>query len=147
MTDSPCRPTRFAELGYRKDARRVWRFVDRSTEASVGPHYPSRAELLADLDRYATEFGCAAAGARPSLGPTQIPNLGFYREAWRTALTLANNICVQESDRLNAEDAPIPAIHATAECARRVREWIDPTDEQLLDMLREAGVQSNVGAA
>jgi len=60
MTPSTIYATRFAELGYRMDAPGCWRFVDRSTKASVGRHHPSRALLLADLNRYATEFGCAA---------------------------------------------------------------------------------------
>ena len=47
--------TRFAELGYRQDAPGLWRFVDQITDNSVGPQYHSKAELLADLARYASE--------------------------------------------------------------------------------------------
>lgn len=31
------RSTRFAELGYRQDSARVWRIVDVSTSAAIGP--------------------------------------------------------------------------------------------------------------
>jgi hypothetical protein len=48
-------PTRFAELGYRRDFENCWRFVCIETDASVGPQYRTKAELLADLGRYASE--------------------------------------------------------------------------------------------
>ena len=51
------RPTRFKELGYAKVGRE-WRIVDTETESTVGPRYPTKAELLGDLHRYATEYGC-----------------------------------------------------------------------------------------
>lgn len=58
--------TRFHELGYRKDAPKLWRIVDMSSGSGVGPQYPTRAELLADLARYARSFGCdGAADADP----------------------------------------------------------------------------------
>lgn len=62
MSKSRNYPTRYAELWYRNDAettkkKACWRFVDASTGASVGPQYPDRIELLADLDRFAGEFG------------------------------------------------------------------------------------------
>lgn len=59
---------------------------------------------------------------------------------WRAAITLGNNICVQESDRINDDDGPMDAINATNECAKRIREWAEPDDEQLAEMFAEAGV-------
>lgn len=53
------RPTRYLELGYRNDGRGLWRiYALDGTPAAVGPHYASKAELLADLNRYAKEYGC-----------------------------------------------------------------------------------------
>ena len=52
------RTTRFAELGYRNEAHGLWRIVALDGEQSVGPYYASKAELLADLERYAREYGC-----------------------------------------------------------------------------------------
>ena len=54
------RPTRFDGLGYANDAPGLWRVVDTSDgwESRVGPQYKTKMELLADLDRYATEYGC-----------------------------------------------------------------------------------------
>jgi hypothetical protein len=65
MRDAPMtgiRPTRFGTLGYRCDGRGLWRVYDvenRESPAAVGPFYVTKAELLADLDRYAHEYGCA----------------------------------------------------------------------------------------
>lgn len=78
----------------------------------------------------------------------QVPFSELLRGVWRAALTLANNLCVQESDRENERDGNPEHIHAAAECARRIRGWMDPTGEQLAEMLREAGVGGlGVGAA
>lgn len=35
-----------------------WRFVDMEAGAVVGAYYTSRKELLADIERYASLFGC-----------------------------------------------------------------------------------------
>ena len=61
------RPTRFKELGYRCDGPSLWRIYDIRDDppAAVGPFYKTKAELLADLDRYAAEFGCE--GSTPKL--------------------------------------------------------------------------------
>lgn len=49
--------TRFEGLSYTKDAHNLWRIVDEDGERRVGPQYFTRAELLADLERYAAEYG------------------------------------------------------------------------------------------
>ena len=62
-TPGPVSRTRFPELGYQHRGDH-WRILDltggvRPDDApGVGPLYPTRAELLADLDRYAAAFGC-----------------------------------------------------------------------------------------
>lgn len=65
--------TRFVELGYANTGRGLWRIValdgagadgwHGGTLNCVGPHYRTKAELLADLTRYAAEYGCADAAA------------------------------------------------------------------------------------
>jgi len=67
--------TRYAELAYEQHARDLWRIIDTSTGAAVGPQYKSRAELLADLRRFAGVFGAADAG------PTLPHALDDYRNA------------------------------------------------------------------
>jgi hypothetical protein len=54
------RKTRYPELGYEQYTRDLWRIVAVDEKSPVGPLYRSEAELLADLERYAWEFGCSA---------------------------------------------------------------------------------------
>lgn len=54
--------TRFATLGLMRVTATNWRFCDVSEDrpAVVGPHYATKTEALADLDRYAREYGLEA---------------------------------------------------------------------------------------
>lgn len=61
------------------------------------------------------------------------------RDIWRAALTLANNICVQESDAHNADDE-IAEAGAAGYCAERIRGWLDTPDDQMAELFQEAGV-------
>lgn len=61
------------------------------------------------------------------------------KEIWRAALTLANNICVQESDAYNDDDETERSA-AAAYCAQRLREWLEISDAQFAELLAEAGV-------
>lgn len=56
--------TRYAGLGYRMDAPGLWRFVDKGTDASIGPQYPTKAELLSDIENYAKGAGWEPATSR-----------------------------------------------------------------------------------
>jgi hypothetical protein len=51
--------TRFSELGYTRIDHDLWRFVAMDGEAVVGPFYKTEKELLANLDSYASDYGCA----------------------------------------------------------------------------------------
>ncbi len=51
----PARRTRYPGLGYTQVLRDLWRVVDMSTGAHVGPHYRTKTELMADLPRYAQD--------------------------------------------------------------------------------------------
>jgi len=53
--------TRYPELGYMRIDNKIWRIVskeDIKDPGAVGPYYHSKMELLADLDRYAKDYGC-----------------------------------------------------------------------------------------
>jgi hypothetical protein len=52
------RATRFKELCYVQIDRNLWRITDAQTGATIGPFYKTKAELLADLARYAKDYGC-----------------------------------------------------------------------------------------
>lgn len=59
----PTHRTRFPELGFQHRGDH-WRIVDLNDcpdpamPSGIGPYYRSRAELLADLERFAASFGC-----------------------------------------------------------------------------------------
>ena len=65
------------------------------------------------------------------------------RAIWRAAITLANNLCVQSSDRINGDDGPPEIIHALSDEAKRIRQYLTPPDELLSEMFNEAGVPEN----
>jgi hypothetical protein len=53
------RKTQYTGLGYRNDYPGLWRIYDISDTrpAAIGPQYPSKETLLADLYRFAKEGG------------------------------------------------------------------------------------------
>ena len=52
--------TRYPELDVVKDATNLWRIIDTSTGARIGPQYHTKGELMADLARFAIAvYGCA----------------------------------------------------------------------------------------
>ena len=61
--------TRFTEIGFTLNSPADWRFVDLSDAQDgnkdhmhcVGASYPTKAELLASVERYAAEYGCEGA--------------------------------------------------------------------------------------
>jgi hypothetical protein len=65
------RPTRFKGLGYMMLVPGCWRIVDleqtkynadpMNAPSCTGPAYKTKAELLADLNRFATDYGAEAA--------------------------------------------------------------------------------------
>jgi hypothetical protein len=56
--DMTNRLTRYPELAYEQHAKDLWRIIATDTQQAIGPFYKTKAELLADLNRYAKEYGC-----------------------------------------------------------------------------------------
>ena len=56
---TPVTPTRHHGLGYAQIDRETWQFVETldGPPSQVGVHYRRKAELLADVDRFATDYG------------------------------------------------------------------------------------------
>ena len=51
--------TRFSELAFERVHPGLWRIIDvHAGRSHIGPHYRTRDELLADLERFASEYGC-----------------------------------------------------------------------------------------
>lgn len=69
--------------------------------------------------------------------PGEPPGKYTPAEAWNAALTLANNICVQDSDSLNAEDGSLEAMHALGAACQRIRGYLDMKPEHLDELLAE----------
>lgn len=69
----------------------------------------------------------------------QKPTTARDRMVWRAAMTLANNLCVQNSDRHNNDDETAES-KAAADCAADICRWLEPDDGQLAELLMEAGV-------
>jgi hypothetical protein len=53
--------TKYRELGYTRIDASTWQFVSLEDGAQVGRHYPNRASLMADLEIYASMYGCDGA--------------------------------------------------------------------------------------
>lgn len=97
------RPTRFKELGYSNHAPGLWRIIDNETGCAVGPHYISKGELLADLNRYAAQYGCSNADpdTLPPMNGTRITRhkdgntifIPLPRILWRSAGRCDCNVC------------------------------------------------------
>lgn len=79
MADQPIQKTRFEELGYQFHAPGLWRIIDLTDDmhSAVGQHYPTKAALLADLERYASEWGCDNAAPRHMC---PVPYVNSYTE-------------------------------------------------------------------
>lgn len=66
----------------------------------------------------------AAAPAQPAAVPDAD---SLLREGWRAAITLSNNVCVEKSDRYNADDEILEARIAS-ECASEIARYVEPDD-------------------
>jgi hypothetical protein len=53
--------TKYRELGYTRLDSVTWQIVSLEDGRQVGQHYPTRAALLADLENYASMYGCDGA--------------------------------------------------------------------------------------
>lgn len=49
-------------------------------------------------------------------------------------------MCVQTSNRVNDDDGSLEVAHALSDEAKRIQGWLEPTDDQLIEMFAEAGV-------
>ncbi len=86
-------PTRFPELSYVNDAPGLWRIVDalNGLNASgylsrIGPHYRTKGELLADLARYASVYGCGAVVPAMKDALEEIQSLAYSADNARGAV-------------------------------------------------------------
>lgn len=62
------------------------------------------------------------------------------KNIWRAALTLAHNICIIKSNRVNDDDGPLDVVNATSDCGKEIKNWLTPSEEMLQELFNEAGV-------
>ena len=105
------RKTQYQELGYRMDSPGNWRVVATETDQSIGPHYASKQELLADLPRYASEYGCAGRDARLEFSAIRVKTLIAQRDALAEALRVM----------LDATDGDAPQREHLRDAIKRAR--------------------------
>ena len=106
--------TRFTELGYWNvpaapgEGPSFWQCVDLTGDkpSQVGTQYATKAELLANLEAYATEYGCENANPRPAAPPVNTS----YEKALRDIVSLY----------------PEPGV-----CAELVPSYVGPNDGQM----------------
>lgn len=59
------------------------------------------------------------------------------RQVWRAAMLLANNLCADSAQKMK-DAGQSDRAEGAALCGSRIREWGEPTDEQIDLILREA---------
>lgn len=105
--------TRYRELMYRQAFPGVWRFVGDGCD--IGPQYPTRAELLADLDRFAAEYGCDGAFDEASALRTRVAKLEEALESVCVALLPHDSRCQNVNAVFEAHDRARAALGAKGE--------------------------------
>ena len=95
--------TRFDELRFHQPFPGVWRFVD-AEDRDVGPQYATRAELLADLERYAAEYGCVGAVDVNATLRARVAELEEGRAQERIAHEATIRDCQSLRDRLRVAE-------------------------------------------
>ena len=106
--------TRYRELMYRQAFPGVWRFVGDGCD--IGPQYPTRAELLADLDRFAAEYGCDGAFDEASALRARVAELETALQGMLDAASLTPGDCYTDG-MPNANWGAIDRAKATARSA------------------------------
>jgi hypothetical protein len=95
--------TRFSEIGFTMNSPSDWRFVDLSESKTdknqmhvIGGSYPTREQLLLNVEHYAAEYGCEGAN-KPNL---QTPSDALLNQIARDCLGI-KTLNMRNSDALD----------------------------------------------
>ena len=108
--------TRFSEIGFTLNAPGNWRFVDLSESATdkdkmhcIGQAYPTKEQLMLNIERYAAEYGCD--GANFYTPPAEV--LARIAKRYLSITTLETRL----SDSLDFYDLNVTAVRYALEAA------------------------------
>ena len=102
--------TRFAEIGFTLNSPSDWRFVDltgapdgnKDNMQVIGASYPTKEQLLVNLENYAAEYGCDGAN-KPNL---QTPADSLLAQIARVHLGI-DTLDMRNSDALDFHDIAV----------------------------------------
>jgi hypothetical protein len=117
MIDGILYKTRFSEIGFTMVEPGFWRFVDLSDAQdgnkdrmhAIGVSYATKAELLANVERYAAEYGCE--GSNKPTPPDEL--LAQIAQRYLGIKTLE----IQNSDSLDFHSLSVWNVKAALEAA------------------------------
>ena len=112
--------TRFTEIGFTLNSPGDWRFVDLSdalagekdTMHCIGASYPTKEQLLLNVERYAAEYGCEGAN-KPNL---QTPSDALLNQIARDCLGI-KTLNMRNSDSLDFHSVAVWNMKTALEAA------------------------------
>ena len=130
-TPQTYRPTRYPGLLYARFSTTLWRFIDADGNKPVGPHYRTKGELFADMERYAAQWGCV----QPLLLPEHEAHLVGFKTPVKAVWTIQEvkealpRVLVQDSGTtytryLAGRNKRYPTVYYSAISGTRAKnEW------------------------
>jgi len=120
MIDGKLYKTRFTEIGFTMNSLGDWRFVDLSDAQDgnkdnmhcIGASYPTKDQLLLNVERYAAEYGCEGAD-KPNV---QTPSDGLMAQIARDHLGI-KTLDVRKSDSLDFYEVAVWNVKNALEAA------------------------------
>ena len=112
--------TRFSEIGFTMNSPGDWRFVDLSDAQDgnknnmhcIGASYPSKEQLLLNVERYAAEYGCEGAN-KPNV---QTPPEALLQQIARDYLGI-KTLDMRNSDALDFHSIAVWNLKTALEAA------------------------------
>ena len=106
--------TRFSEIGFTMIEPGCWQFLSLmdGEPSQVGSHYPTKAEIMVNIERYAAEYGCDGAN-KPNV---QTPSDGLLAQIANRYLGI-KTLEIRNSDSLDFYSLSVWNVKAALEAA------------------------------